>query len=51
MAITEEFMEHCYEGALSIEVWGHKSHGFGIPGTVVNATDMKARSLADRWER
>ncbi|XP_041360770.1 kinesin-like protein KIF13A isoform X2 [Gigantopelta aegis] len=49
VAITEEFMEHCYEGALSIEVWGHKSHGFGIPGTVVDVTNMKARSLADRW--
>ncbi|RUS88910.1 hypothetical protein EGW08_003349, partial [Elysia chlorotica] len=27
--ITEEFIEHCSEGALSIEVWGHRSSGFG----------------------
>ena len=26
--VTEEFLEHCAEGALSIEVWGHRSVGF-----------------------
>ncbi|KAL1429824.1 hypothetical protein MTO96_015687 [Rhipicephalus appendiculatus] len=26
--VTEEFVEHCAEGALSIEVWGHRSTGF-----------------------
>ena len=26
--LTEEFMDLCSEGALSIEVWGHRSGGF-----------------------
>ena len=26
--ITEEFMDLCAEGALSIEVWGHRIAGF-----------------------
>lgn len=26
--VTEEFMDLCSEGALSIEVWGHRSIGF-----------------------
>ncbi|KAH9375435.1 hypothetical protein HPB48_008552 [Haemaphysalis longicornis] len=30
--VTEEFMEHCAEGALSIEVWGHRSTGFTSSG-------------------
>ena len=28
MTVSEEFMEHCTEGALSIEVWGHRSMGY-----------------------
>ncbi|RZF41836.1 hypothetical protein LSTR_LSTR005298 [Laodelphax striatellus] len=49
--ITEEFIEHCSEGALSIEVWGHRSAGFtrSIPGWEVEQQLAKARSLADRW--
>ncbi|CAK9801954.1 Kinesin-like protein KIF13A [Anthophora quadrimaculata] len=49
--ITEEFMEHCAEGALSIEVWGHRSAGFSRskPGWEVEQQLAKARSLADRW--
>ncbi|XP_071054782.1 kinesin-like protein KIF13A isoform X3 [Onthophagus taurus] len=53
--ITEEFLEHCTEGALSIEVWGHRSPGFSRskPGwEVEQLTEQKltkARSLADRW--
>jgi len=46
--VNEEFIEHCCEGALSIEVYGHKSSVF------YNAWEAeeqlaKARSLADRW--
>jgi kinesin family protein 13 len=26
--LTEEFMDLCSEGALSVEVWGHRSGGF-----------------------
>lgn len=49
--ITEEFLEHCAEGALSIEVWGHRSAGFSRtkPGWEVEQQLAKARSLADRW--
>ncbi|XP_050598588.1 kinesin-like protein KIF13B isoform X9 [Bombus affinis] len=49
--ITEEFIEHCSEGALSIEVWGHRSAGFSRskPGWEVEQQLAKARSLADRW--
>uniref|UniRef100_A0A069DXT9 Putative kinesin-like protein n=1 Tax=Panstrongylus megistus TaxID=65343 RepID=A0A069DXT9_9HEMI len=51
-AVTEEFIEHCAEGALSIEVWGHRSAGFTRtkPGWEVEQHQLaKARSLADRW--
>ncbi|CAG9581724.1 unnamed protein product [Danaus chrysippus] len=49
--LTEEFIEHCAEGALSIEVWGHRSAGFGGAGNweVEQQQLAKARSLADRW--
>lgn len=49
--VTEEFLEHCAEGALSIEVWGHRSAGFSRakPGWEVEQQLAKARSLADRW--
>lgn len=41
VSITEEFTEHLYDGALSIEVYGHSSE----EGLAV----MNGRSLADRW--
>ncbi|XP_050681890.1 kinesin-like protein KIF13B [Leptidea sinapis] len=49
--LTEEFIEHCAEGALSIEVWGHRSAGFTHVGNweVEQQQLAKARSLADRW--
>lgn len=48
--VNEEFMEHCAEGALSIEVWGHRSVGFSrSKGWEVEQQQAKARSLADRW--
>ena len=47
--VTEEFMEHCVEGALSIEVWGHRSMGF-VPGTWdLDPVQAKSRSVMDRW--
>ena len=50
MLITEDFLEHCADGALSIEVWGHRSAGFGLPraGWEVDQQLAKARSLVDR---
>lgn len=52
IALTEEFIEHCAEGALSIEVWGHRSAGFSRARgnwEVEQQQLAKARSLADRW--
>lgn len=40
VSITEEFTEHLYDGALSIEVYGHPTE----EGRV-----HVGRSLADRW--
>lgn len=49
--VTEDFLEHCVEGALSLEVWGHRSAGFALShtGWEVDYQLAKARSLADRW--
>lgn len=48
--INEEFLEHCIEGALSIEVWGNRSVGFSrTKGWEVEQQQAKARSLVDRW--
>ncbi|MCL4123707.1 UNVERIFIED_CONTAM: hypothetical protein GTU68_014270 [Idotea baltica] len=51
ISVSEDLIEHCSEGALSIEVWGHRSAGFGIsrPGWEVDTQLAKARSLVDRW--
>ncbi|XP_053609168.1 kinesin-like protein KIF13B isoform X3 [Plodia interpunctella] len=52
LPLTEEFIEHCAEGALSIEVWGHRSAGFSRARgnwEVEQQQLAKARSLADRW--
>lgn len=50
--LSEEFIEHCAEGALSIEVWGHRGPGpklEGLPGWHVEQQQLaKARSLVDR---
>lgn len=49
--VTEDFLEHCVDGALSLEVWGHRSAGFAHsqPGWEVDHQLAKARSLADRY--
>ena len=47
--VTDEFMEHCAEGALSIEVWGHRSSGFTSKDVwVIDQVQAKSRSLMDR---
>lgn len=47
--LCEEFIEHCHEGALSVEVYGHRSLEF-VDRTLCNPEVQmaKARSLADR---
>ncbi|XP_047740142.1 kinesin-like protein KIF13A isoform X2 [Hyalella azteca] len=49
--VTEDFLELCVDGALSFEVWGHRSAGFAVtqPGWELDHQLAKARSLADRW--
>ncbi|ENN74255.1 hypothetical protein YQE_09227, partial [Dendroctonus ponderosae] len=51
VTLSEEFIEHCAEGALSIEVWGNRSAGFSKykPGWEVEQQLATARSLLDRW--
>ncbi|CAG9759456.1 unnamed protein product [Ceutorhynchus assimilis] len=51
VTLSEEFIEHCAEGALSIEVWGNRSAGFSKykPGWEVEQQLATARSLIDRW--
>ena len=46
-SINEEFLEHCLEGALSIEVYGHRSAGFATT-TKWDERRQLAKSLADR---
>ena len=47
--VTEEFMEHCAEGALNMEVWGHRSVGYtGPQGWEMEEVHAKSRSIMDR---
>ena len=46
--VTDEFMDHCSEGALSIEVYGHRSAGFASTAQSQERNRL-ARSLADRY--
>ena len=46
--ITEEFTDHCSEGALSIEVYGHRSAGFASTAKWAERLRL-AKSLADRY--
>uniref|UniRef100_A0A0L8I897 Kinesin motor domain-containing protein n=1 Tax=Octopus bimaculoides TaxID=37653 RepID=A0A0L8I897_OCTBM len=50
VCVTEEFIEHASEGALSIEVWGHRSPGFSNNNTWdPDNRQARSRSLLDRW--
>ena len=46
--ITEEFTDYCSEGALSIEVYGHRSAGFASTAKWAERLRL-AKSLADRY--
>lgn len=48
MTVSEEFMEHCSEGALSIEVYGHRSAGLESEARLAERNQL-AKSLADRF--
>ncbi|KFV73954.1 Kinesin-like KIF13B, partial [Dryobates pubescens] len=49
--ISEDFMEHLYEGALAIEVYGHKQSGDRKNPALwdLGIIQAKTRSLRDRW--
>uniref|UniRef100_A0A674JPS6 Kinesin family member 13B n=1 Tax=Terrapene triunguis TaxID=2587831 RepID=A0A674JPS6_9SAUR len=49
--ISEDFMEHLYEGALAIEVYGHKQSDPRKNSAVwdLGIIQAKTRSLRDRW--
>ncbi|XP_053323015.1 kinesin-like protein KIF13A isoform X1 [Spea bombifrons] len=47
--ITEEFLEFISEGALAIEVWGHRCAGNGRSLWEIDSLHAKSRTLCDRW--
>ncbi|XP_072267742.1 kinesin-like protein KIF13A isoform X2 [Pyxicephalus adspersus] len=47
--ITEEFLEFISEGALAIEVWGHRCAGNGRSMWEIDSLHAKSRTLRDRW--
>ncbi|XP_075441751.1 kinesin-like protein KIF13A isoform X4 [Ascaphus truei] len=47
--ITEEFLEFISEGALAIEVWGHRCAGNGRSLWEIDSLRAKSRTLRDRW--
>uniref|UniRef100_A0A8C3E3D6 Kinesin family member 13A n=1 Tax=Corvus moneduloides TaxID=1196302 RepID=A0A8C3E3D6_CORMO len=47
--VTEEFLEFISEGALAIEVWGHRCTGNGNSVWEVDSLHAKTRTLRDRW--
>lgn len=48
--VTDEFVEHCMGGALSIEVWGHRSAAFSNRSDwEIEQVQAKSQSIMDRW--
>ncbi|KAM9307981.1 kinesin-like protein KIF13A isoform 2-T2 [Gastrophryne carolinensis] len=47
--ITEEFLEFISDGALAIEVWGHRCAGNGRSMWEIDSVHAKSRTLRDRW--
>lgn len=49
ISLTEEFIENCQDGALSIEVWGHRVTSGGNSETdIAKTVKAKTRSLTER---
>lgn len=49
ISLTEEFIENCQDGALSIEVWGHRVTSTGNSETdIAKTVKAKTRSLTER---
>lgn len=55
ITLSEEFLEHCADGALSIEVWGHRISALSPANPLKTEWGIHeeqnriTRSLADRW--
>uniref|UniRef100_A0A8D0H0V4 Kinesin family member 13A n=1 Tax=Sphenodon punctatus TaxID=8508 RepID=A0A8D0H0V4_SPHPU len=47
--VSEEFLEFISDGALAIEVWGHRCAGNGSSIWEVDSLHAKTRTLRDRW--
>ncbi|XP_044063364.1 kinesin-like protein KIF13A isoform X10 [Siniperca chuatsi] len=47
--VTDEFLEFISDGALAIEVWGHRCAGNGHSPWEVDALEAKTQTLRDRW--
>lgn len=46
--VTDEFLEFISDGALAIEVWGHRCAGNGHSLWELDALQAKTRTLRDR---
>lgn len=51
MHVTEEFLEFISEGALAIEVWGHRCAGNGRSLWELDALEAKTQTLRDRYKQ
>nr|XP_035967689.1 kinesin-like protein KIF13A [Halichoerus grypus] len=49
VTVTEELLEFLSDGALAIEVWGHRCAGNGSSVWEVDSLHAKTRTLHDRW--
>ena len=47
--VTDDFLEFISEGALAIEVWGHRCAGTGPSPWQPDALQAKSRTLRDRY--
>lgn len=47
--VTDEFLEFISDGALIIEVWGHRCAGNGHSPWELDALEAKTQTLRDRY--
>lgn len=47
--VTDEFLEFISDGALAIEVWGHRCAGNGCLLWELDALEAKTQTLRDRY--
>lgn len=48
VSVTDEFLEFISDGALAIEVWGHRCAGNGRSLWELDALEAKTQTLRDR---